>query len=70
MMEDTRLGLSFMVSVGRWAGLSMPVASGLLAIASAVVGQDLYANGRSFELLGLVSLSRGELAALLDGGLA
>lgn len=69
MMEDTRLGLSFMVSAGRWAGCAMPVANGLLSIASAVTGQDLYSNGRSFETLGLMQLNRAELVALLDRGL-
>lgn len=42
MLEDTRLGLSFLVSVGRWAGVATPVAEGLLNIASTVTGNNLY----------------------------
>ncbi|BBP83238.1 MULTISPECIES: NAD/NADP-dependent octopine/nopaline dehydrogenase family protein [unclassified Pseudomonas] len=69
MLEDTRLGLSFLVSVGRWAGVPMPVAQGLLSIASAVAGFDLYAEGRTLERLGLAGLSRAEMAELLREGI-
>ncbi|MER6988963.1 NAD/NADP octopine/nopaline dehydrogenase family protein [Saccharopolyspora hirsuta] len=68
MLEDTRLGLSLLVSVGRWAGVPTPVALGLLSIASAVTGRDLYAEGRTLEGLGLAELSRDELAQLLREG--
>lgn len=68
MLEDTRLGLSFLVSVGRWAGVTMPVAEGLLALASAITGRDLYAEGRTLESLGLASLSREQMASLLEQG--
>ncbi|WP_236247448.1 NAD/NADP-dependent octopine/nopaline dehydrogenase family protein [Pseudomonas tohonis] len=69
MLEDTRLGLSFLVSVGRWAGVPMPVAQGLLSIASAVAGFDLYAEGRTLERLGLAGLSRAEMVELLREGI-
>ncbi len=68
MLEDTRLGLSFLVSVAHWAGQSVPVASGLLAIASAVTGRDLYAEGRTLESLRLDRLSRDEMRQLLKEG--
>ncbi|MFJ8812326.1 NAD/NADP-dependent octopine/nopaline dehydrogenase family protein [Amycolatopsis thermoflava] len=68
MLEDTRLGLSLLVSVGRWAGVPTPVAAGLLSIASAVTGRDLYAEGRTLESLGLADLSRPELTRLLREG--
>ncbi|WP_116100899.1 NAD/NADP-dependent octopine/nopaline dehydrogenase family protein [Amycolatopsis thermalba] len=68
MLEDTRLGLSLLVSVGRWAGVPTPVAAGLLSLASAVTGRDLYAEGRTLESLGLAGLSRPELARLLREG--
>ncbi|HXK54579.1 MAG TPA: NAD/NADP octopine/nopaline dehydrogenase family protein, partial [Hyphomicrobiales bacterium] len=58
MREDIALGLTFYVSLGEWAGVDMPVAKGLLAIASAVVDEDLRVNGRSWERLGLSGLSR------------
>lgn len=68
MLEDTRLGLSFLVSTGRWAGVPTPVAQGLLSVASAVTGRDLYAEGRTLEALGLDALSRADMAALLAQG--
>ena len=70
MLEDTRLGLSLIVSVGRWAGVPTPVAQGLLSIASAVSERDLYGEGRTLENLGLVSLSREAMRNLLARGLA
>ena len=68
MLEDTRLGLSLIVSVGRWAGVPTPVAEGLLAIGGAVAERDLYAEGRTLESLGLDGLSREEMRQLLDEG--
>lgn len=68
MLEDTRLGLSFLVSVGRWAGAPTPVAEGLLSVASAIVGRNLYAEGRTLERLGLERLSRDAMATLLAEG--
>ena len=70
MLEDTRLGLSLLVSVGRWAGVPTPVAEGLLALASAVTGRDLYGEGRTLENLGLAALDRAQMAAVLQDGVA
>ena len=53
MLEDTKLGLSFLVSVGRWAGVPTPVAEGLLNLASAVTGENFYQTGRTLENLQL-----------------
>jgi len=68
MLEDTRLGLSLIVSAGRWAGQPTPVAAGLLAVASAIVGRDLFAEGRTLERFGLASMSREALVAFLTEG--
>ena len=68
MLEDTRLGLSFIVSVGHWAGVPTPVASGLLAIAAAVAERDLYGEGRTLENLGLSGLNHQEMQDLLQNG--
>ena len=68
MLEDTRLGLSLIVSVGKWAGVPTPIAAGLLSIASAVSERDLYAEGRTLENLGLSDLSRTEMQSLLYSG--
>lgn len=68
MLEDTKLGLSFLVSVGRWAGVPTPVAAGLLSIASAVTEDDLYQSGRTFESLGLAGQDKAQLQRLLKDG--
>jgi len=69
MREDTAIGLSFLVSVGRRAGVDMPITSGLLAIASAIVEEDLYSQGRTLEHLGLADLDDEAWQKLLQSGL-
>lgn len=68
MREDTALGLSLIVSVGRWAGQPTPVASGLLAVASAITGEDLYAGGRTLENLRLAHFNREQMQDFLHHG--
>lgn len=71
MREDVAYGLAFLVSVARWAGVAAPVASGLLAIASAALAEDLYRGSpRTLEALGLAGLERAALCRLLREGLA
>jgi opine dehydrogenase len=65
MREDVEHGLAFLVSVCEWAGVPCPVARGLLALGSAVVGRDLRATGRTLESLGLAGLPKAELQKLL-----
>jgi opine dehydrogenase len=65
MREDVEYGLAFLVSAGDWAGVPVPVARGLLALGSAVVGRDLRAEGRTLENLKLSGLSREAMRALL-----
>lgn len=65
MTEDTQLGLAFLSSVGRMVQVPTPVADGLLALAGAIVGQDLHKGERTLETLGLADLSVGELQAHL-----
>jgi len=69
MLEDTRLGLSLLSSVGKWAGIETPLVNGFLAIASAITGRDLYADGRTLENLGIADLSREEMSHLMQEGL-
>lgn len=69
MLEDTRLGLSLLASVGKWAGKDMPLVNGFLAIASAITGRDLYAEGRTLENLGLAGLKRSEMQMLMREGI-
>lgn len=69
LREDIEQGLAFLVSVADWAGVACPVARGLLAIASAVLGKDLRKSGRTLENLGLAGLSRDAMRALLADGI-
>jgi len=68
MREDTAIGLALFVSVARWAGTPMPVGEGLLALASAITGDDLYTGGRTLERLGLAGHGQAELRDLLHEG--
>lgn len=66
--EDTETGLAFLASAARYAGVDAPIAHGLLAIVGGFLGRDLRKGPRSFEALGLASLSREELLRKLDDG--
>ncbi|MAG96572.1 MAG: NAD/NADP octopine/nopaline dehydrogenase family protein [Alphaproteobacteria bacterium] len=68
MREDVELGLAFLVSLADYAGVWAPVASGLLALGSAIVGIDFRDTGRSLDSAGLAGLSRDELATRLAQG--
>ena len=70
MLEDTRLGLSFLVSVGRWLGVPTPVAEGLLSIATPVSERPLYEEGRTLDNLGLARCTQQQLQSLLQQGFA
>ena len=68
MLEDVRIGLSFLTSVGAFAGVPTPLARAFLAIGSAVCGEDFMATGRTLESLGLGGLDRARLQRLLQDG--
>jgi opine dehydrogenase len=68
LREDVGLGLAFLVSVGEWAGVPVPVAAGLLEIAAAASGNDFRRTGRTLESLGLAQQTRASLRALLHYG--
>ena len=70
MAEDTVLGLAFLASVARWAGVRVPVADGLLAIAGAILGRDLFDGPRTLAALGLAVLDRAALKQRLATGVA
>ena len=70
MREDVALGLAFLVSVARYAGVPCPTAEALLNLSAAGLGEALYDRGRTLENLGLAGLTRQELQALLHDGLA
>ena len=66
--EDTELGLAFLASAARFAGVDAPIAHGLLAIVGGFLGRDLRRGPRSFEALGLDALGKPELARRLHHG--
>ncbi len=66
--EDTALGLAFLASVARYAGVDAPIAQGLLAIAGGFLGRDLRKGPRTFEALGLSSLTPAQLGQRLHDG--
>ncbi len=68
MLEDTHIGLSFLVSVGELAGVPTPLARAFAAIGGAVCGVDALATGRTLTGLGLGHLDRVGLQQLLSAG--
>jgi opine dehydrogenase len=68
IVEDTELGLAFLASVARHAGVATPIADGLLAIVGAFVGRDLRRGPRTLEALGLGGLDRQALRQKLELG--
>jgi opine dehydrogenase len=66
--EDTELGLAFLASVARWAGVDAPIAQGLLAITGGFLGRDLRRGPRTLQSLGLAGLDRDALRRLLHEG--
>ncbi|OYO01349.1 NAD/NADP-dependent octopine/nopaline dehydrogenase family protein [Enemella evansiae] len=66
MTEDTLLGLGFLTSVAEYAGVDVPIATGLLQMARAITGTT--EAPRSLAGLGLATMSRTELANLLAEG--
>jgi len=68
MLEDLRLGLSFLISVAELAGVKTPLAKSFLAIGGAICNEDFMNTGRSLTSLGLGGLHRAELQTLLREG--
>lgn len=66
--EDTELGLAFLASAARFAGVEAPIAHGILAIVGGFLGRELRAGPRSFEALGLTGLSMAALKQRLHDG--
>jgi opine dehydrogenase len=68
MLEDTRIGLSFLISAGELARVDTPLARAFLAIGSAVVGEDFMQTGRTLRGMNLHLLDRDGLQKLLREG--
>ena len=69
MLEDVRIGLSFLVSVGELAGVPTPLAQAFLSIGGAICGEDFMRTGRTLKSLALGGLDRAALRKLLAEGL-
>jgi opine dehydrogenase len=68
MLEDTRVGLSFLTSVAELAGVATPLARAFLAIGSAICGADFMTSGRTLVAMGLGRLDTRALAEFLAEG--
>ncbi|MFI5716525.1 NAD/NADP octopine/nopaline dehydrogenase family protein [Nocardia sp. NPDC051750] len=68
MTEDVEIGLALLTSVGHWAGVPTPVASGLLAIAGAITGRSPGSAGRTLPALELAELDRDGMKQFLREG--
>jgi opine dehydrogenase len=68
MLEDVRVGLSFLVSAGELAGVEAPLARAFLAIGGAICGEDFAATGRTLDTMGLGHLDCSALQGLLVEG--
>ncbi|MDP9898923.1 NAD/NADP-dependent octopine/nopaline dehydrogenase family protein [Variovorax ginsengisoli] len=66
--EDTELGLAFLASAARHAGVEAPIAHGLLAIAGGFLQRDLRQGPRTFEALGLAELTAAQIRERLHDG--
>jgi opine dehydrogenase len=66
--EDTELGLAFLASAARHAGVDAPIAHGLLAIVGGFLGRDLRRGPRTLETLGLAQLTPQQLSKRLHDG--
>jgi opine dehydrogenase len=68
MLEDVRIGLSFLISVGELASVATPLARAFCAIGGTICGQDFLQSGRTLKTLGLGDMDRAALQRLLRQG--
>lgn len=66
--EDTEIGLSLLASAARYAGVTAPIAHGLLAIVGGFLGRSLIPGSRSLETLDLAQLSFQDFCRRLKNG--
>ena len=69
MLEDVRIGLSFLVSCGELAGVPTPLARAFLSIGGAVCGEDFMQTGRTLSVSDLVAVDRADSRRMLAEGL-
>jgi opine dehydrogenase len=70
MLEDIALGLTFLESLAKWAGVETAMISSILTLAGVVAGDDFRISGRTLANLGLAGMSHDEMCNLLEQGFA
>ncbi len=70
MLEDTRIGLSLLLSVAELVDLDMPIARGFAMIGGAICGEDFRQTGRTLASVGLGGMDRAAVQHVLRQGFA
>ena len=68
ILEDVRIGLSFLISVADLADVPAPLARAFRSIGGAIVGEDFTQTGRTLKGMGLGDLDKTGLQTLLRDG--
>jgi opine dehydrogenase len=68
MVEDTKLGLSLMISAAEHANVAVPLTRAFLEIGGRICGEDFMAKGRTLSSLGYGALVRAGLQHFLETG--
>ena len=68
ILEDVPYALVFYCSLGRAAGIDMPVSESLVRLTSSLYGRDFYGEGHNLETLGLSGLNPQQILAVTQTG--
>lgn len=66
LTEDIPTGIIPMMELGKKAGLEMKLFQSIAALASTLLGIDLYAEGRTLKRLGLADMSQQEIINFIE----
>lgn len=65
--EDVPMGLVPLTEIARLVGVPTPIMDATITLASAALGRDLRATGRTLKSLGLEGMNKDQLLALVNG---
>lgn len=68
LSDSVPCGLTPLVSIGEHLGLELPVTRSLVHLASALLGHDFFAEGRTVETMGLSELKLKDIHRILSCG--
>lgn len=68
LTEDVPYGLGAWSSLGRHLGVATPLMDGLVALASAALGEDFRASSRTVRRLGIAGMGRDQLLRFAETG--